>query len=104
MALAILVLVASVVALIASLWMAIRERDRATGALISGAVGLIGMVIGIFNWLGFVYFLLLLLGAVAIILGLLARREGGRAITGVVLGALTPAIFLLVFVLGGLQG
>ncbi len=101
MVLSILILIAGVVALIASLVMAARG-ERATGAVVSGAVGVIGMVIGIFSWLGFVYFLLLLLGLVAITLGLLARREGGRAITGAVLGALTPGIFLLVFVLGGL--
>jgi hypothetical protein len=98
-----LILIASVVALIASLMMAARSQ-RATAALVSGAVGVVGMVIGIFSWLGFVYLLLLLLGLVAIILGFLTRREGGRAITGAVLGAFTPGIFLIVFVLGGLPG
>ncbi len=102
MVLASMVLVANVVALLASLWLATRGGDRATGALISGAVAVIGMGIGILSWLGFVYFFLLLLGAGAIILGLVARREGGRAITGAVLGAFTVALFLLVFVLGGL--
>ena len=103
MVLAILILIAGVVALLASLVMAARSQ-RATGALVSGAVGVIGMVIGIFTWLGFDYVLLLLLGLVALVLGFLARREGGPAITGAVLGALTPGIFLLVFVLSGLQG
>ncbi len=102
MVLAILILIAGVVALIASLWMAARG-ERATGAVISGTVGVIGMVIGAFTWLGFDYFLLLLLGLVAIVLGLLGRREGGRGVTGTVLGALTFAVFALGMVLG-LQG
>ncbi len=102
MVLAILILIAGVVALLASLWMAARG-ERATGALVAGAVGVIGMAIGIFTWLGFDYFLLLLLGLVAIVLGLMARREGGRAVTGAALGALTLGLFLLGMVLE-LQG
>ncbi len=102
MVLAILILIAGVVALLASLWMAARG-ERATGAVISGTVGVIGMAIGIFTWLGFDYFLLLLLGLVAIVLGLMARREGGRAVTGAALGALTLGLFLLGMVLE-LQG
>ncbi len=102
MVLAILILIVGAVALIASLWMAARG-ERATGAVISGTVGVIGMVIGIFTWLGFDYFLLLLLGLVAIILGLMARREGGRGVTGAVLGGLTLGLFLLGMVLE-LQG
>ena len=99
MVLAILILIAGVVALLASLVMAARSQ-RATGALVSGAVGVIGMVIGIFTWLGFDYVLLLLLGLVAIILGFLARREGGRGVAGAALGALTLGLFLLGMVLG----
>ncbi len=102
MVLAILILIAGVVALIASLWMAARG-ERATGAVISGAVGVVGAAIGIFTWLGFDYFLLLLLGLVAIILGLLSRREGGRGVTGAALGAATLGLFALGMVLG-LQG
>ncbi len=102
MVLAILILIVGAVALIASLWMAARG-ERATGAVISGTIGAIGMAIGMFTWLGFVYFLLLLLGLAAIVLGLLARREGGRGVTGAILGALTFGLFALGMVLG-LQG
>lgn len=102
MVLAILILIAGVVALIASLWMAARG-ERATGAIISGAVGVVGALIGMFTWLGFDYFLLLLLGVVAIVLGLLARREGGRGVTGAILGGLTLGLFALGMGLG-LQG
>ncbi len=48
MVLAILILIASVVALIASLWMAARVQT-ATGALVSDAVGVIGIATGIFT-------------------------------------------------------
>ncbi len=102
MVVAILILIAGAVALIASLWMAARG-ERATGSVIAGAVGVIGAVIGIFTWLGFDYFLLLLLGLVAIMLGLLARREGGRGVTGAALGVLTLGLFALGMVLE-LQG
>ncbi len=102
MVLAILILIVGAVALIASIVMAARG-ERATGAVISGTVGAIGMAIGIFTWLGFDYFLLLLLGLMAVILGLMARGEGGRAVTGATLGALTFALFAIGMVLG-LQG
>ncbi len=95
MVLSILILLASVVALVASLVMAARG-ERATGALVAGTVALIGMAVGILTWLGFVYFLLLLLAFAAIILGFLARREGGRATAGIVLGVLTAVLFIVV--------
>ncbi len=94
-----MILIVGVVALVASLWMAARG-ERATGAIVSGAVGVIGALIGMFTWLGFDYFLLLLLGVVAIILGFLGRREAGRGMTGAVLGASTLGLFALGMVLG----
>jgi hypothetical protein len=95
MILAILVLVVSVVALVASLVMAARG-ERGTGAVVAGAVAFIGMAVGIFVWLGYGYFSLLVLGLIAIILGLLARREGGSATAGIALGVLATILFIAV--------